>query len=107
MVLEKLSWGVACPNYTSFRLLTVAGRGSCGRIRKWILLTHPVVGFVLQVRDAEKLSQAPGLKSLYPILRVSKQGPRLIAIEEDGGDKQFIQLELAFEADGVPSPDLV
>ena len=37
MVLERLSWRVTCPNYASFRLLKVAGRGSCGPIRKLIL----------------------------------------------------------------------
>ena len=33
MVLERLSWPVTCPNHASFRLLTVARRGSCGPTR--------------------------------------------------------------------------
>ena len=37
MVLERLSWCVTCPNHASFRLLTVARRGSCGPINKLIL----------------------------------------------------------------------
>ena len=38
MVLERLSWNVTCPNNSSFRLLIVARRGSCGHTRKLILL---------------------------------------------------------------------
>ena len=45
---------------------------------------HPVVGLVLQVGDAEKFPQALGFRRLDPFLRVSKQGPCLTAIEEDG-----------------------
>ena len=36
MVLERFSWCVTCPNHASFRLLTVARRGSCGPTRKLI-----------------------------------------------------------------------
>ena len=42
MVLEKLSWHVTCPNHASFRLLTVARRGSCGPTRK-LLRTQSLV----------------------------------------------------------------
>ena len=38
MVLERLTWRVTCRNNASFRLLTVARRGSCGPARKLILL---------------------------------------------------------------------
>ena len=38
MVLERLSWHVTCQNHASFRLLTVAGRGSCEPTRKLILV---------------------------------------------------------------------
>ena len=38
MVLERLSWCVTCLNHASFHLLTVARRGSCGPIKKLILL---------------------------------------------------------------------
>ena len=37
-VLEMLSWCVTCPNHASFCLLIVARRGSCGPMRKLILL---------------------------------------------------------------------
>ena len=37
--------------------------------------------------------------------RVSKQGPCFTAIEEDGGDKRSVQLELACEADAVAQTD--
>ena len=39
--------------------------------------------------------------------RVSKQGPRFIAVEEDGDDKRLVALELACEADGVAPQDSV
>ena len=69
------------------------------------LALHPVVGLVLQVGDAEKFPQALDFESLDPFfLRVSKQGPCFTAIEENGGDKRLVQLELACEADGVAPP---
>ena len=34
MVLERLSWRVTFQNHARFRLLTVAGRGSCGPTTK-------------------------------------------------------------------------
>ena len=43
----------------------------------------------------------------YPFLKVSKQGICLTSIEEDGGDKDLVQLELACKADCVASPDPV
>ena len=58
---------------------------------------------MLQV-DVEK---ALGFKSLDPSFRVSKQGPCFTALEEDGGDKKVVELELACEADNVGWPDLV
>ena len=59
------------------------------------LALHPVVDLVLEVGDAEKFSQALGLDSLNPFLRVSKQGPCFTGIEEDGGEKRLVQLELS------------
>ena len=38
---------------------------------------------------------------------VSEQGPCFSAIEEDGGDKRPVQLDLACEADGLALPDPV
>ena len=59
------------------------------------LAPHPVVGLVLQVRDAEKFSQAHGFECFYLFFSVSKQGPCFTAIEEEGSDKGLAQLELA------------
>ena len=65
------------------------------------LAPHPVVGFVLQVGNAEKFPRAIGFKSQDPFLRVSKQGPCFTAIAGDGSDKRLA------EADGVALPDPV
>ena len=65
------------------------------------LAPHPFVSLALQVGDAEKLPRALGLESLDPFLRDSKQGPLLTAVEENGNDKRFVQLELACKADDV------
>ena len=67
--------------------------------------SHPVVGLVLQVGDVEKFLQAFGFEGLDPFLRVSKQGPCFTAIEEGGGDKRLVELELACKADGTAPPD--
>ena len=40
------------------------------------------------------------------LFSVSQQGPCLTAME-DGGDKRLVELELAFEADGIALPDSV
>ena len=40
----------------------------------------------------------------FLFFRVRKQGSCFAAIEEDGGDKRSVQLELACEADGVAPP---
>ena len=71
------------------------------------LASHPVVGVVLQVGDAEKFPRALGFKILDPFLRASEQGPCFTAVEEDGSDKRLVQLELPCEADGVASLDPV
>ena len=46
------------------------------------------------------------LKAWVLFFRVSKLGPCFTAIEEDGGDKRLVQLELACEADGVAQQTL-
>ena len=71
------------------------------------LALHPVVGLVLQEGDTEKLPHALGFKNPDPFLRVSMQGPCFTAIEEDGGNKRLLQLELACKADDVASLDAV
>ena len=54
IVLKRLSWCVTCLNQTSFRLLTVTRRGSCGPTKEVNLAPHQVVGLVFKVGDAEK-----------------------------------------------------
>ena len=83
--------------------------------QKRLLWTHkgvdaspqPVVGLVVQVGDAEKFSQALTSEGLDPSLIFSKQGSCFTAIEEDGGEKRLGKLELACEADGVASTDVI
>ena len=65
------------------------------------LAPHPVVGLVLQVGDTEKFPQALSFEGLDPFFRVSKQVPCFTVVEEDGGDNRLVELELAFQADGV------
>ena len=71
------------------------------------LAPHPVVRFVPQAGDAEKFPQAFGFEAPNPFFRVSKKGPCFTAIEEDGGEKRLGKLELACEADGVASTDVI
>ena len=91
-------------------LCTFLSVDSCQRSFSWThknvdLALHPVVGFVLQVGNAEKFPRAIGFKSQDPFLRVSKQGPCFTAIQKDGCDKRLVELELACKADGVAPPD--
>ena len=74
---------MSCLNHASFCLLTISRSGSSGATRNLILLC------------TEKFLHALGFVSLDPFLRVGNQGPCLTAIEEDGGDKRLVQLELA------------
>ena len=69
------------------------------------LAPHPVVGLVLQVGGVSSGAwlQKPGSVPFF--FRVSKQNPCFTAVEKDGGDNRLVQLKLACEADGVPSPD--
>ena len=66
-----------------------------------ILLSNPLVGLVLQVGDAKTFPQALRFKSLDPFFIVSKQGPCLTAVEEDGDDKRLVELEITFKAEGA------
>ena len=43
--------------------------------------------------------EALDFESLDTCFRVSKQGPRFTAVEEDGGDKRLVELELACQAE--------
>ena len=67
---------------------------------------HPVIGLVLQARDAGKSPQALGTENLdlFFFFRFNRQGPCFTAIEENGGDKKLVELELACEADGIAPP---
>ena len=51
---------------------------------------HPVISLLLQVGEMEKFFQALGFENLDPFLRISKQGPCLTGIQEDGGDKRLV-----------------
>ena len=58
------------------------------------LASHPFVGLVLQVRDANKFPHAFGFESPDPFFIVRKQGPCFTAVEGDGGDKKLLSLNL-------------
>ena len=66
------------------------------------LAPHPVVDLVSQAGDAEKFLKHLVSKAwiIFFFFRISKQGPCFTAIDEDGGDKRLVQLELACKADG-------
>ena len=68
--------------------------------KKVNLAPHPVAGLVLQVGDMEKFPYEICFVSLDPFPRVSKQGPRVKAVEEDGCDKRLLGLEIACKAEG-------
>ena len=48
-----------------------------------------------------------GFENLDPFFRASKQGLCFTALEEDGGDKRLVELEVACKADGVALLDPV
>ena len=101
MVLETLSWHVTCkfpsPNSCKKRFLWTH--------KEVDFALHSVAGLVLQVEDTKKFPQALGFESLDPFFRVSKQDPCFTPVEEDGGDKRPVELELACETDGAAPPD--
>ena len=70
------------------------------------LAQNPAFSLALNLEEV-KFPHALVFESLDPLFRVSKQGPSLAAIQEDGGDKRLVQLEPACEADGVAPPDPV
>ena len=45
-------------------------------------------------------------KAWILFFRVSEQCPCFIAVEEDGGDRRLVELELACKSDGVEPSDL-
>ena len=65
---------------------------------------HPGVGLVLKMEGSKKFARVLCVESLYPFVLVSKNGPRLTAIEEDGSEKRLLHLERACETDGAASP---
>ena len=66
---------------------------------------HPVVGLVQW--EIWRSSLLHLVSKDWIFFSVSKQVPCFTAIEEDGGDRRLVQLELACEADGVAPPDTV
>ena len=103
MVLERLSWRVPCPNHASFRLSTVARGGSILWTHKDVdLAPNLVVDLVLPVgARCGEVSSGTRFRKPGSFFRVNKQGPYFTAIEEDGGDKRFVRLEFAWEAESV------
>ena len=87
--------GVTCLNHASFCLLTAAERGSCGLTRKLILLRTQSLVLCCKQELRRSFLEHWGSKAWILFFRVSMQGPCFTAIEEDGGDKRFMQLELA------------
>ena len=73
--------------------------------KEFDLAPHPVVGLLLQVGVAEKFPHVVGFESLDSFFRVSKQDSCFTAVEENGGDKRLVELELACEAYSVALPD--
>ena len=89
---------MACdmPEPCKFRLLTIARSGSCGPTRKLILLrTQSLVFYSKWEIRLSFLMHLLGFESLDPFFRVSKQGPCFTAVEENGGDKRLLELDLA------------
>ena len=73
--------------------------------QKKFLWTHREVDLALHQSLVLVLPVALGLESPDPFLKVSKQGPCLAVLEEDGGDKRLVQLELACLSDvALPDP---
>ena len=60
---------------------------------------------MLLVGDAQKFPRPPDFESLDPFFRVTKKGPCFTVIEEDGGNKRLVELELACKADAVALAD--
>ena len=96
MVLERTLWRVTCPNHASFRLLTVARRGSCGPTRKLVLLRTQ--SLTLCSKEEMRRSFLRYLVSKACIL-FSEWASRVhvSATEEDGRHTILEHLELACE----------
>ena len=95
MVLERLSGCVTCSKPCNFPILDSCQKRFLQIHKEVGCAPHPVVGLVLQVGDTEKVPHALSFESLDSFFRVSKQGPCFTAVEEDGGDKRLVELELA------------
>ena len=100
MVFERLSWRVTfkCPS-----------PASCQKRFLWThkkvdLALHPVVGLVLQVEYTDTFSHALAFQSRDPFF--SESASR-VHVQEDGGDKRLVALELVCRAGGVAPPDPV
>ena len=80
------------PNPSKFSSLDGSQKRFLWAHKEVDLAPQPAVSLVFQVGDAQKFSQALNFESLDAFPRVSKQGPRLTAKEEDGGDRVFYNL---------------
>ena len=98
-----MSWRVTCTDHEIFRLLK--------KMFLWIhkevdLAPHPVVDLVLQVEVRRSFLRHLISKAWF-LFFSQRAGPCFTAIEEDGGDKRFVELELACGANGDAPPDPV
>ena len=86
---------------------------SCQKRLQWTheeadLPSHPVVGLVFQVGDAEKFPSALGFESMDPFFLQSQQARSIFYSRRTRcSDKRLAEIELACKADGVPLPDPV
>ena len=71
IVLERLSWRMACLNHESFRLLPVARRGSCGPTRESIFLHTSVVGLSTFTESSKCISPVQFLELFIQLLDCS------------------------------------
>ena len=113
-----LFWeGVSSDQFCSVPWLIGSSEGTWGMIqqrssfslfcRSWSCPT-PSCCSCVQVGDEKKFSQALGFKSLDPFFfSISRQGPSFSGIEEDGGDKSLVELELVCKVGGAALQDPV
>ena len=101
---KRLLWCITCPNHASFHLFIVARKGSAGPTKKFT----PSHWSFPPSRRCGEVSSCKSVSNTWTLFfRVSKQGPCLTAMEEDGEDKRSVQPELVCEAYHVDSPDPV
>ena len=95
-ILERLSWSITCLIHARFRFSTVAKRSSCGPTRKLILLLTQSLSPSRRCGESSSCAWFRNPGSFFRSQQAGcKQGPCVTAVEEDGGDKTLLELELA------------